>query len=265
MANKTKYIELIYIDVPKIEPNSTTPLEKSKESTWKYLCGEKTAGSVLLHRKVAGSVSQCCCFFVCENLLSPYCLESVSQFFPRCVFPRRFFPLFGVVVVADVVVVDDGECCCCRSITWMCSVYTCAVDLCIGWLVFILYPHSTPFQSTFQAVLSRFRVQNAILTVPNGGEVWWCVFWWSHRSYRADPKYRTESFFSRSLSFLPLSVCLGHTPQAASAPSENVHITHFPKCKRSPPIVKTTSRVYTLENECENGKYASQTKRNTVA
>lgn len=41
--------------------------------------------SVLLH-KVAGFSVMCM-----RNLLSPYCLESASQFFPRCVFPRRFF------------------------------------------------------------------------------------------------------------------------------------------------------------------------------
>lgn len=167
VANGIKYMGHIFMCKKKLN-TLRKPEGKTHEKHW---C-KKTAGSVLLHRKVCRF--RCVLLFLCENLLSPYCLESVSQFFPRCVFLAEFFPLVGVVVVGD------DECCCycycwwwCRSVTWMCAVETRVVDLCIGWLVFIFLPHSTPnprFSQCYRDFGYRMQFWRCRMVV-----VWWCT------------------------------------------------------------------------------------------
>lgn len=217
---------------------NATPLENSKKKNENI--GIKKAGSVLLHRKVAGSVVCCCCYCWCfcvkissRRIVSRAC----RNFFRVVFFLADFFPLV-------VIIVDDGECCycCCfwwyGSITWIC-VCMCAVDLCIGWLVYLFcLPHSSIH------VPQCYRDFGYRMQFRRWCRMVWMVCFGGRITRIADRKYRTESFFTRFL-----SLCLTHTLQKKQQ-HHNGKRTHqnFPKCKRSPPIVKTTSGIHSRMN-----------------
>lgn len=182
--------------------------------------------------------------------------RACRNFFRVVFFLAEFFPL---VVVVIVIVVGDGECCCCccwwyGSITWMC-VCMCVVDLCIGWLVHLFcVPHSGVIEISG--------------TECNFDGAKWCVcdgsvdgmFRWSHHSYRWSKIPYRIVFHSFSL-----SLCLTHTPLHSQHHhiGKCIHIEIFPKMQTVTPY-RQNHTEYTLENGCENGKYASQTKRNSV-
>lgn len=185
--------------------------------------------------------------FLCGNLLSPYCLESVSQFFPRCVFPCRgclfFFlssslSLSSSMVAAAAAAAPPSLGCVSVFVLWKNN--SALGDLCL-----FCEPHS-PIHG-FRVVLSRFRVQNAISTVPKrmvGGRVGVHSGGRIIRIVRSKI-YRTESLI-RASSHSPIA--RSHPPARQHHGGKFVHKTILPNANGHP-LSSKPQRIHSRLNE----------------
>lgn len=222
-----------------------------------YWFRKKAANSVLLHKSCRYEVC-CCysCFYV--KISNRRIVSRACRNFFRVVFSLVvcfFFLLFLVVVIVAIIIIvgggsDGGGGCC--SITCVCVCVLWINISALGDLCLFCGSHS-PIHA-FEAMLSRFRIQNAISTVAesNGGGV--MVYFFGGRIIRIalSKIYRTESLFASSHSrWLSHQLSLSLTVnQAVSQPTPRREIntnTIFPMQTVTPLLNRKPHRIHSRD------------------